>query len=282
MKDSYIKVYPNAKINLGLHVVEKRQDGFHNIETIFVPIPLHDVLEIHLLEKASHGGQDVLLEVGGVLADEDVEDNLVVKAYRLLQKDFALPPIHIRLEKHIPTGAGLGGGSADCAFMIKTLNTVCELCLSEDKMEQYASRLGADCAFFVRNTPVYATGIGDVFQFVDGFSLKGYHLVLVNPRIHVPTRVAFSGILPKHSEFHLPDVVRYPIEEWRYLIKNDFETSVFELYPAISRIKEQLYASGAKFALMSGSGSTVYGIFSEIPTDMTSHFEGCLVLQSKL
>lgn len=252
--------FPNAKINLGLNIVEKRPDGYHNLETIFYPVPITDALEIsrwnkEKTDKKYHFAQDGLQIAG------DDENNLVVKAYKLLDNDFSLPPVSIRLLKKIPFGAGLGGGSSDAAFMIKMLNDYFELQLDNAQMETYAAKLGADCAFFIQNQPTYAEGIGNIFSPIN-LSLKGYKIVMVKPDIFVSTREAFSSIKPTDPSHPLKEIINLPIENWKELMKNDFEESVFPQYPAIARIKEQLYEEGAIYASMSGSGSSVYGIFA--------------------
>ena len=250
--------FPNAKINLGLNITEKRPDGYHNLETIFYPIPIEDALEINLLHDGD--GKYCLHQAGIEIAGE-AENNLVVKAYKLLDEWFDLPPVDIHFFKHIPSGAGLGGGSADAAFMLKLLNEKFGLGLGCDKLEEYAARLGADCAFFIRNTPTYAEGIGNIFSPVS-LSLKGYQLWLIKPDIFVSTRDAFSLIKPHRPEHPLKEVVRLPVEEWKKHMVNDFEESVFPQYPAIGEIKEEMYKQGAIYASMSGSGSSVYGLFA--------------------
>ena len=261
--------FPNAKINLGLNITEKRPDGYHNLETIFYPIKLQDALEV---TRAEYTDKDFTLSLTGVPIEGDPEQNLVVKAYRLLKKDFpTLPAIDIHMFKHIPTGAGLGGGSADAAFMIKLLNEKCHLQLSNAKMETYAAALGADCAFFIENKPVFASGIGNIFEPIE-LSLKGYHLVLVKPDIFVSTKVAFSKIQPKHPEISLKEIVKQPVEQWKELMKNDFELSVFGEFPEIAAIKDKLYDLGAVYASMSGSGSSVFGIFREPIEHIDEHF----------
>ena len=203
--------YPNAKINLGLNIVEKRPDGYHNLETVFYPINLQDALEVTTLKDKD----DYALTVSGTPIEGDAENNLVVKAYKLLKKDFPeIPGIDIHMYKHIPTGAGLGGGSADAAFMIKLLNEKFNLQISIEKMEEYAAILGADCAFFIQNKPVFATGIGNLFEPIQ-LSLKGYYLVLIKPDIFVSTKDAFSNITPKQPEYSLKEIIRMPIETWR-------------------------------------------------------------------
>lgn len=270
--------YPNAKINLGLNIVEKRPDGYHNLETVFYPINLQDALEVTQLE----GEGEYSLTVSGTPIEGEPESNLVVKAYRLLKKDFPeMPSIDIHMYKHIPTGAGLGGGSADAAFMIKLLNDKFHLNLSVEKMEEYAAILGADCAFFIQNKPVFATGIGNVFEPIQ-LSLKGYYLVLVKPDIFVSTKDAFSLIQPKKPEHSLKEIVRMPIETWRATMKNDFEDSVFQKFPEIAAIKDKLYDMGAIYASMSGSGSSVFGIFREQVEFVDEVFSGCFCRQRAL
>lgn len=270
--------YPNAKINLGLNIVEKRPDGYHNLETVFYPINLQDALEITQLE----GKEDYALKVSGVAIEGEPESNLVVKAYRLLKKDFPdMPAIDIHMYKHIPTGAGLGGGSADAAFTIKLLNEKFKLGISIEKMEEYASVLGADCAFFIQNKPVFATGIGNIFEPVT-LSLKGYYLVLVKPDIFVSTKDAYANITPKQPEQSLKDIIRMPVETWRATMKNDFEESVFQKFPEIAAIKDKLYDMGAIYASMSGSGSSVFGIFREQVEFVDEIFNGCFCRQRAL
>jgi 4-diphosphocytidyl-2-C-methyl-D-erythritol kinase len=271
--------YPNAKINLGLNIVEKRPDGYHNLETIFYPINLQDALEVTELENEEG---EYKLKVSGVPIEGDAENNLVVKAYRLLKKDFPdMSPINIHMFKHIPTGAGLGGGSADAAFMIKLLNEKFNLKLSIEKMEEYAAILGADCAFFIQNKPVFASGIGNIFENIT-LSLKGYYIVLVKPDIFVSTKDAFSHITPMHPNQSLKEIVRMPVETWRATMKNDFEESVFQKYPEIAAIKDKLYDMGAIYASMSGSGSSVFGIFREQVEHIEEVFNGCFCRQRAL
>ena len=270
--------YPNAKINLGLNIVEKRPDGYHNLETVFYPINLQDALEVNLLE----GEEEFSLKVSGVPIEGEPESNLVVKAYRLLKKDYPdIPAIDIHMYKHIPTGAGLGGGSADAAFMIKLLNEKFKLNLSIEKMEEYAAILGADCAFFIQNKPVFATGIGNIFEPIQ-LSLKGYYLVLVKPNIFVSTKDAFAHIIPTQPTQSLKEIIRMPVETWRATMKNDFEDSVFQKFPEIAAIKDKLYDLGAVYASMSGSGSSVYGIFREQVEFVDEIFSGCFCRQRAL
>lgn len=273
-------IYPNAKINLGLNVVSRRSDGYHNLETIFYPIPLTDRLEV---VTAPHEiTESYTLLTTGLQVDGTPSDNLIIKALQLLKADYDLPSLNINLHKQIPTEAGLGGGSANCAFMIRLLNTQYHLHMTDEQMEAYAARLGADCAFFIRNRPVLATGIGNVFH-PTALSLQGYHLLLIKPDIRVSTRVAFGNLTPRQPEVRLADIVNMPIEQWAQYMTNDFEQSVFKQYPAIKTIKEQLYECGAVYASMSGSGSSVYGLFTQPVSSPTQIFgTHPLVYQMKL
>ena len=250
--------YPNAKINLGLNITEKRPDGYHNLETVFYPIPLQDALEV----THSESENEYTLKISGMHIDGDMNDNLVVKAYRLLKNDYPnIGKVGIHMYKHIPTGAGLGGGSSDAAFMIKLLNEKYHLNIATSKMEEYAARLGADCAFFIKNEPTFASGIGNIFEPI-ALSLKGYSLVLIKPDIFVSTKDAFSNIQPHQPEVSIKEIIKMPINEWKTWLKNDFEDSVFRKFPEIAAIKDKLYDMGAIYASMSGSGSSVYGIFN--------------------
>lgn len=270
--------FPNAKINLGLNIVEKRSDGYHNLETVFFPVNLQDALEVKVLEGSE---LPYKLSVKGNAIDCQPEENLVVRAYQLLKKDFDLPPVDIHLFKHIPSGAGLGGGSTDCAFMIKMLNQKFTLGLSLEKMEEYASILGADCAFFVRNEPVFATGIGNIFEPVS-LSLADYYLVIVKPDIFVSTKDAFSNIKPRKPEVSLKEIIKNPVETWKDTMFNDFENSVFVKYPQIAAIKDEMYDLGAVYASMSGSGSSVYGLFKQQIENVDEKFAGCFCRQREM
>ena len=258
--------FPNAKINLGLNITEKRPDGYHNLETIFYPVPIEDALEINILNE---GKGKFRLHQAGLEIEGEAENNLVVKAYKLLDDRFNLPPVDIHLFKHIPSGAGLGGGSADASCMLRLLRDMFSLPLSDDglavyaaRLETYAAKLGADCAFFIRNRPTYAEGIGNIFSPLP-LSLKGYRIWLVKPDIFVSTRDAFAKIKPHHPEMSLKEIAQLPVEEWNGRMVNDFEESVFPQFPTIGEIKEEMYRQGAVYASMSGSGSSVYGLFKE-------------------
>ena len=264
-------VFPNAKINLGLNVTERRPDGYHNIETVFYPIGLSDVLEV----EASENCADYSFSCSGIELGGDPEDNLIVRAYRLLRSEHQFPSIDISLIKQIPFGAGLGGGSADAAFMLKALNELFELKITPRKLEKFAVLLGADCPVFIKNKPVFATGIGNVFTPVK-VSLKGKFLLLVKPDIHVSTPEAYSLVVPEKPLVSLNELIQCPMIEWKDTIKNDFETSVFTKYPEIETIKDCLYEQGAVYASMSGSGSSVYGIFDTVIPE-NKFFEGYFV-----
>jgi len=273
---------PIAKINLGLNVVERRPDGYHNLETVFYPIQIKDALEVYPMDEQFPSATDCDLKVTNIQIDGDEQRNLVVRAYYLLKQDFpTLPRIHAHLYKGIPTQAGMGGGSSDCGFMILLLNELFHLGLSDEQMIGYAARLGADCAFFILNRPCYAEGIGEKLEPI-ALDLSGWYLAVVRPAIPVPTREAFSLITPRHPERNCRDIVMQPVETWRDELINDFEHSVFTLHPEIGAIKEQLYEMGAVYAAMSGSGSSLFGLFRE-HVDLSSFdaegtFKTCLRL----
>lgn len=247
--------FPNAKINLGLNIVERRHDGYHNIETVFYPVPLTDVLEI----VPAQGGE-VSLTCYGNAVDCPAEKNLVMRAYRLLQERYDIPPMAIHLYKHIPDGAGLGGGSSDAAHTLMMLNQLCELHVPDVELAAMAATLGADCAFFIYNRPMLATGIGDQLSPID-VDLKGKILLLVKPPVGVDTRTAYSRVVPQVPDLSLHDIICRPIETWDGLLVNDFEPSVFAALPQLWLIKAALLDAGAQYAAMSGSGSTIFGIF---------------------
>ncbi len=252
--------FPNAKINIGLNVVDKRPDGYHNLETVFYPVKLADALEFVESKKTD-------LTISGIQVDGDPENNLIIKAYRLLKRDFQLPEIHFHLHKVVPFGAGLGGGSSDAAFALKMLNKHFNLKLDSKSLEQYAASLGADCPFFIRNKPTFAHGIGNQFESIE-LDLSDYSIVILKPAFSVSTVEAYRTITPQKSEFDLRKINSLPIEEWRTVIKNDFEASVFPQYPQIDELKSQLYDLGAVYAAMSGSGSAVFGIFRHLPMNL--------------
>jgi 4-diphosphocytidyl-2-C-methyl-D-erythritol kinase len=253
--------FPIAKINLGLNVVERRPDGYHNLETVFFPVQLKDALEVTLMDEAFPSPYDCDLKVTNIAVDGDEQRNLVVRAYQLLKQDFPqLPRVHAHLYKAIPTQAGMGGGSSDCAAMLLLLNRMFDLQLTEQQLIGYAAKLGADCPIFILNRPAYAEGIGERLQPIE-LSLKGYYLAVVRPDIPVPTKEAFSLIKPCKPRKNCRTIIEQPIETWRDELENDFEQSVFALHPEIGAINQQLYDMGALYAAMSGSGSAVFGIF---------------------
>ena len=277
-------VFPCAKINLGLNIVSKREDGYHNLETVFYPIPLYDALEIKYMDEKFPSDTACDLKVTGNVVDCDEQKNLVVKAYHILAADYQLPRIHTHLYKHIPSQAGLGGGSSDAAFMIRLLDERFRLNIGNPEMERYAARLGADCAFFIEAEPAYAEGIGDVLMPADGpdGNLHGYYLCVVKPDVAVSTKEAYSAITPKKPAKSCRDIVRQPIETWKEELVNDFEEPIFTMHPELAAIKQKLYDRGAVYASMSGSGSALYGIFKEEPKGIEEQFDGMFCEVMKL
>lgn len=276
--------FPCAKINLGLNIVSKRPDGYHNLETVFYPIPLTDALEIKYMDEKFPSESPCDLKITGNDIDCNEEDNLVIKAYQLLAADFQLPRVHAHLVKRIPTQAGLGGGSSDAAYMIRLLDERFRLNIGIPEMERYAAKLGADCAFFITADPSYAEGIGDVLMPVDvpGAGLGGYYLAVVKPLVAVSTRDAYAAIVPKTPAKCCRDIVRQPIETWKDELVNDFEAPIFAMHPELAAIKQSLYDAGAVYAAMSGSGSALFGIFREQPTGLEKEFEGMFCQVMKL
>ena len=269
-------VYPNCKINIGLNIVERRPDGYHNLQTVFFPIPLYDEITI------STSVEDALI-LEGIRIEGAPEDNLVMKVLNLLrEKGHFIPPVSVELHKMIPSGAGLGGGSSDAAFMMKALNKMFSLELSVEKMESLLAPLGADCPFFVNNQPVYAEGIGNIFTPIQ-LNLKGWHLVLVKPDDFVSTREAYSMVQPAFPSHNILEYVCQPVEKWKGHVLNDFEESVFPSHPRIEAIRDELYRMGASYASMSGSGSWVDGLFKHhLPGEETRIFSDCFLYQCQL
>lgn len=264
--------FPVAKINLGLNVVEKRADGYHNLQTVFYPVPIMDALEIVPMSDGFPSDVDCDLKVTNITIEGDEQRNLVVRAYHLLKADYPeLPRVHAHLWKGIPTQAGMGGGSSDCGYMIRLLNETFDMGLSSEQMQQYAARLGADCAFFIESSACYAEGIGERLQPID-LDLSGWHIGVVRPDIPVPTKEAFSRIHPHYPALNCRDVVKQPVETWCDRLTNDFEESVFALHPEIGAVKEQLYKMGATYAAMSGSGSALFGLFKDEPDALRQTF----------
>lgn len=253
----YMVIFPNAKINIGLNVIERRTDGYHNLETVFYPVKINDVLEV--VEAGELSFESSGLDIPGRLGD-----NLCIKAYHLLKKDHKLPPVKIHLHKHIPIGAGLGGGSSDAAFFIRLMNENFSLKLTVEQMQHYARKLGADCAFFIENKPVFAFEKGDEFEPVK-LDLSAYKIVVVMPPVQISTSEAYRGVKPSPVKQTLFELIDMPVKEWRKFIKNDFEESVFRNNVMIRGVKAALYEAGAVYASMSGSGASVFGIFDQTP-----------------
>ncbi|MBA7534993.1 4-diphosphocytidyl-2-C-methyl-D-erythritol kinase [subsurface metagenome] len=271
--------FPNAKINIGLDIIEKRTDGYHNLESLFYPIALTDILEI--VEGGERKGLGIQsFKVTGIKIPEPVEKNLCFQAHKLIKNDFDLPPLQIHLHKTIPTGSGLGGGSSDAAFTIKLINKLFRLQLSDQKMLEYAEKLGSDCPFFIYNVASLATGKGNKLTPIS-INLEKYYLVLVYPNIQIKSSIAYQYIIPGQKAKSISDLVSLKVQKWKGMVGNDFEGPVFRLYPEIARIKEKLYRLGALYCSMSGSGSAVYGIFNS-KIDTKKIFPDYFVWQEKL
>ena len=262
----------NAKINLGLFITEKRQDGFHNLESIFLPIPWFDVIQIEQSDKTTFTSS-------GILIDGDHSNNLCMQAYQLLAKDFILPPVSIHLEKNIPIGAGLGGGSSNAAFVLKGLNEMFQLNLSVERLEHLASELGSDCTFFIQNRAAFVTGRGEKLNSDLPLELNCYCLV-VNPGVHISTKEAFSNVSPKPAKTDLLNIANVPKKEWQELIYNDFETSILPKYKQLQQLRQNLQELNPFYVSMSGSGSTFFALFEEKPTgyDFLSYANKCFKL----
>jgi 4-diphosphocytidyl-2-C-methyl-D-erythritol kinase len=270
--------FPNCKINLGLNIIRKRNDGYHDLETVFFPVPLTDALEVVKDEVSSFKFQDTSLKQPstvdgrrsavdfistGLQVNGSESDNLCVKAYQLLKQDFPdLPSIKMHLHKIIPMGAGLGGGSADGAFALKLLNDKFQLLITTEQLIAYALKLGSDCPFFIINKPCFATSRGEIMQPIN-LDLSAYQLVLVNPQIHIGTGWAFSNITPQVPATSIQEIIQQPVATWKDALVNDFQKSAIKQYPAIGEAIHQLYQQGAIYSAMTGSGSTVFGLFSK-------------------
>jgi 4-diphosphocytidyl-2-C-methyl-D-erythritol kinase len=248
-------VFPNAKINLGLNILKKRPDGYHEINTCFYPVQWCDALEIIEADEFK-------FTQTGLNIDGDLADNLCVKAYQLLQQTYGLPHVSMHLHKVIPFGAGLGGGSADAAFTLIILNEKFQLGLTSDQLKTHASVLGSDCAFFIDNSPAIGKGIGNELSSI-ALILKGKFLFIVKPDIHINTAEAYKAVSPSIPEKSIEEILKMPISDWKNFLVNDFEYAVFNKYPEIKLIKEKLYAAGAQYASMSGSGAAVFGFFEK-------------------
>jgi 4-diphosphocytidyl-2-C-methyl-D-erythritol kinase len=258
-----VVVFPNCKINLGLHIVRKREDGYHDLETIFYPLPVRDILEVVRTEAGSQtpGAADVDFHPSGLTVQGKPEDNLCIKAYHLLKSNYPqLPAIQMYLHKVIPMGAGLGGGSADGAFTLQLLNDKFQLNIPREKLLDYALQLGSDCPFFLINQPCLGTGRGQLLQVVSS-DLSAYSFLLINPGIHVNTGWAFSQLTPAPAPQPLQHIIQQPVAGWPSLLTNDFEAPVTTHHPELKAIKDRLYQTGALYASMTGSGSSFYGIF---------------------
>ena len=253
-------IFPNCEINLGLNIIRKRTDGYHDLETVFYPVNWQDALEGVKSEVKSEAS-GVIFTSSGLTIAGDAQNNLCVKAYDLLKKDFpSLPSIQLHLHKIIPMGAGLGGGSADGAYTLTLINDLCKLGLSKEQLIHHALQLGSDCPFFILNKPCWATGRGENMQEI-ALDLSAYQFVIVHPHIHVSTAAAFSKITPRLPERSIREIIEQPIETWKHVLLNDFEAGVTAKHPEIRSIKETLYNEGALYASMTGSGSAVFGIF---------------------
>lgn len=264
-------LFPPAKINLGLKVLKKRSDGYHEIETCMLAIPVTDVLE---LTRSA----EFIFKQTGIKVDGDPESNLCVKAFRLFQKRYHIPNAYIHLRKQLPMGAGLGGGSADASYVLRGLNSLFDVGLSDDQLRELALELGSDCPFFIADSVQIARGTGGTLCDFD-LDLSGYYLKVINPAIHVGTKEAYAGIVFSDASQSIESILQRPIEMWKDQLKNDFEAHIFDHHPVIGKLKDQLYADeGAVYAAMTGSGSTVFGIFEKKPELTTNYFEQILEL----
>jgi len=261
-------LFPNAKINLGLRVIERRNDGFHNIETVFLPVDLVDVLEFNPSDSSRN-----TIKVTGIVPDNAPEGNLVLTAWGKMYDKFEIPHVDIHLHKNIPVGAGLGGGSSDAAFMLMGLNRLFNCNCSEEDLKEMSAAIGSDCPFFIENTLSIGTGRGEVLQTID-FPFKNYRILIVYPGIHIDSKEAYSGVRPKKYGKPLRALIKMPIDTWKHSITNDFESSVFFKYPVIQKIKHDMYETGAVYASMTGSGSCVFGLFREINNTKTAALFG--------
>lgn len=252
-------VFPNAKINIGLSIVSKRSDGYHNLETVFYPVSVTDALEMA-------AARELKLTATGIQLDNNAGENLVLRAWSAMEKDFDLPPVHFHLHKVIPFGAGLGGGSSDAAFTLKMVNEFFGLQLNAEELKKYARQIGADCSFFIENRPAFASGTGTYLNPIE-IDLSQYQIVLLKPNLSVSTPDAYKHVQPAPASFNLKRLADLHPGQWKNVVVNDFEKSVFQMYPVVKECKEILYKMGALFASMSGSGSAVYGIFRHLPAD---------------
>lgn len=263
--------FPNIKINIGLNIVSKREDGYHNIETIFLPVLYNDILEIFPSHKF-----ELINE--GIQIDCEIEKNLCYKAFKIVEKKFHISPVKIILYKNVPFGTGLGSGSSDAAHTLILLNKIFKLNISDKDLLVLASSIGADCAFFIKNKPVIASGVGNIFKEIE-LNLEGKYLLLCLPEVSINTANAYKNCQPKNPKNSLSELIKLPINEWKNNIKNDFEKTIFENFPVLNKIKEELYDKGAEYAQMSGSGSAVFGIFNEIPDTVLKNCINCKTIK---
>ena len=260
--------FPNAKINLGLNIIEKRSDGYHNISSCFYPVPINDVLEINLSDKFD-------FKISGTPIPGNKNENLVVKAYKLLKKDFNLPEVAIHLHKNIPLEAGLGGGSSDGGFALKMLNEFFDLYLDDSVLEDYAGMLGSDCPFFIYNEPMLVGGRGEEMNAIK-LDLKGYYICILKPQLSISTKEAYQGVKPSKPDYPIQSIIiSKPVVKWKNFLKNDFEAPMLKKYPELSSLKDRLYDMGAEYASLTGSGSAIYGLFNAEPVlhkDITQNY----------
>jgi len=266
-------VFPNCKINIGLWITDRLTDGYHSIQTVMYPVPVHDILEI------IPGDDTTSLYQSGITVEGSMEQNLCYKAWLLLNQKYSIPQVQMHLHKIIPMGAGLGGGSSDAAFTLKLLDKMFCLNLSQQKVAEHAADLGMDCPFFIHNTPMLATSKGELLQEID-LDLSGYYIVIVKPSLHISTAKAYSLITPRKRSISVLNQVLEPVSQWKNFLTNDFEEALIELHPEIGVIKRRLYAQGAVYASMSGSGSAVYGLFVNKPEEVL--FPDCSVFSTLL
>lgn len=260
-------IFPPAKVNLGLNVLFKREDGYHELETLMIKTSLTDVLEI-VPSDEFHFSQT------GLTIPGENKDNLCVKAFQLIKKEYNIPNVHIYLRKIIPMGAGLGGGSADAAYVLTGLNSLFNLNISNSKLEELAAQLGSDCPFFINPIPQLAKGRGELLSPLE-IDLKGYYIKLLNIGIHVGTKEAYAGITFSDNKVDITNAISQPIETWKESLKNDFETTIFKTHSSLKQLKEELYTEGAQYAAMSGSGSTIFGIYKNKPvSSLEKHKDG--------
>lgn len=270
-------LFPNAKINIGLAITDRRPDGYHNIQSVFLPIGLSDILEV----VPSGKPQTFSLQHTGMTIDGEGKDNLVVRALECIRQDHEIPPVDIHLHKCIPPGSGLGGGSSDAVFMVRALDRLFNLDLSKEQLKHYVRNLGSDCSFFLENSPCLVGGVGDEVMPIELRQLSGYWLVLVIPKLHILTSMAYSLIRSRPGVSTISEWSGMPVRSWRNLVINDFEKPLFKKYPLLEKIKSDLYEKGAAYASLSGSGSSVYGLFPEVP-DLYSPFNDALVWSERL